>query len=507
MTRQHYMEELLPGDGAPRRNVARVLATAAMIGWLVSLTLPGFWLHDRESPVSGFEILIAGTLFGWLIQAWAAYANIFFLYLVRKAYLGRPAPLAAVLMLGLMATALTFNGMPQNEGGGNAPLQSWGWGAFLWAASLFVALVASATAALRKAGGTLGSALVILLVGAFTILASIVGSAKHSQWAVANVQDRAIFLPRLAAFTVAELCRVPFVDVASPIIPPGERIAVDIDRALRAESAPHFPELPNLGGIVKEGDVTYAIYNDIPGWRNAEVRVQVPAEPARYALIARKTEGGAVIRLQDTETGKVLYEQPLALRRIGDRYGGMMGYCPRYFVRSASGAVGVRQVIEKLVAPAAPMASSPAIVKPETSNLPCDPSSDKRGSKSGGWFEWDGRTLDLRPAWFRKTPGFCSPSYAALVQVQLIDVAGVPRIFHSEILLFDRVTMRPIGRFESSPADAAKLMKLARDENPERREYLTPHGFVTGFTVNHGNSVTVHTVDGDVRAEPYRRAG
>ncbi len=507
MTSQHHLPQPLPDGDIPRRNLARILASAAIIGWLVSLMLPGFWLHGRESPVSGLEILIAGTLFGWMIQAWAAYANIFFLYLVRKAYLGRPAPIAVILMLGLMATTLTFNGMPQNEGGGHVPLQSWGWGAFVWAASLFVALAASGAAALRKAGGALGRALAILLVGAFAILVSIVGSAKHSQWAVANGQDRAIFLPPLAAFTVAELCRNPFVDVRSPIIPAGERIAVDIDQALRTEGAPNFPELPYLGGIVKEGDVTYTIYKDIPGWRDAEVRVQVPAEPTRYVLKVKKTEGGAAMRLRDTDTGKILYEQPLALRRIGDRHGGEMGYCPSFFVSSSSGALGVRQVVEKLVAPAVPVASSPVIATPETSNLPCDTSSHERGSRNAGWFEWDGRMLDLRPAWFRNSPGFCSPTYAALVQVQLIDVAGAPKILHSEILLFDRVSMRPIDRFESNPSVEGNLMKLARDEDPLRREYIAPHDFVTGFTVNHRNSVTVHTTGGDVLVEPYRRAG
>lgn len=499
MNEQDPTAQPFPSGDVSQLNVPRVLVITAVIAWVFSLMLPGFWLHGRESPVSGFEILFLGTLFGWLGGP-AAYANIVFFYVVRKAYSGKSAPYAVVIMLGLMATVAAFNGMPQNEGGGNAPLQSWGWGAIIWASSLIVAVAASVAAAVSSSGSTLGRVLVVVLVGSIPIAVTIVAGIRSSQWEIANEQDRAVFLPPLSAFTVAELCRAPFVDVPSPIIPQGELIAIHIDQALKSrEGAPYFPELPNLGGVVTEGELTYVVYDKVPGWAGAVVRAQVSAKPARYLLRAENVEGGAMMRILNTETREVLYEQPLALRREGDRHGGLMAYCPDFYVSPSSGAIGVRQVLEKLVTPSAPVPAPAVIVIPETSNLQCDTSSPRWGAHGRNWVEWDGRMIDLNTSAYLDRPGFCSSNYAALVQVRLADIAGAARVFHGEVLLFDRASLRPIGLLETDPLDKTRLGKLARSDNSRWSEYIAPPGFVTGFTVTDADSATLHTSSGDVQ--------
>src|SRR5437870_8200295 len=92
----------------------------------------------------GGAILLFGLPFGWLTNGWAVYANLFFPFVIFRAYKGKAAPVAAGLMMLFLFSIVFFQEMLANEGGATQDIASWGWGAILWGCSLLLAAGASA---------------------------------------------------------------------------------------------------------------------------------------------------------------------------------------------------------------------------------------------------------------------------------------------------------------------------------------------------------------------------
>ena len=380
-------------------------------------------------------------------------------------------------------------------------IDSWGWGAVLWVASLLTGVAASAYAAFPS-NMLPGKGRITLLVAPAVAIFAIVGGIHYHQWDRANAQDRALLLPPLAAFTVSEICKAPFTDVPTPLIPNGERVTVEVDEALttKTKGLPDFGALPSLGGVRREQGLDYVTYKNIPGTRQGfEMLVQVPQVSPRFVLRAERTNSGALLQLRDLHANKVLYDQPLAILRFKNGYS---RYCPSLYNPSNRDVPGVRQMLEKLVYPQPEKLFMPSALVTEAVLEPCAvvPVIFPNGDNSMEWIKWDGRRLNLfDDKGLARSPGFCSKSYAGLVHVDMIDVGEVPHVLRVEVLLFERANLQPKARFHSDTD--RDILEQARQQNPHARSYRAPESIVAGFTVSSAESLTIHTKNGDVPAQ------
>lgn len=223
--------------------LSRNLNRIAVATWCVSLALPGFIVATRtEAYTSGLEILLMGTLFGWMVNGWAVYSNFFFLAATIK-LVGGKTPVRSVGFMLLLATTLPlFRGVIQDEGSGTAlPVVSWGWGAILWLTSLLLLAMAAAVH-----GGVLNRLRVKLLSSAIGVTLIAIGIVHIQQTRNANLQEIEMFLSKGMAFTNAEFCGVPFSWPSESLVPPGELIKLDLEPKFLAskDGVPFFGSLP-----------------------------------------------------------------------------------------------------------------------------------------------------------------------------------------------------------------------------------------------------------------------
>jgi len=303
-----------------RMSVSRVLAKTAICLWLVSLALPGFSVEHTSEPIYGIFILFAGILFGWDVNGWAAYANIFFLVIAFKLLRDADSiPISlSIAMVALAATIPMFSGIVQSEGTmATVPVVSWGWGAVLWLMSVGVLATATACRADLLPESILKTVpllLVSLLIG--------VGAYRMHQWGIANDQEREMYLPKSMALSVANFCGVPFVWPTGPVVEAGEVVAMDIDGGLRSDVTPYMPiKLPEFLRYERFGyDWEKFELADIPS-----ITVRSTSQPKNIVLQAKTTPEGGVIRILNRATNAILYEQPL---RLGVTKDGRKGVCP-----------------------------------------------------------------------------------------------------------------------------------------------------------------------------------
>jgi hypothetical protein len=431
-----------------RISVSRVLTKAAICLWFVSLALPGFSVEHTSEPIYGIFILFAGILFGWAVNGWAAYANIFFLVIAFKLLRDADSiPIGlSIAMVALATTIPMFNGIIQSEGTmATVPVVSWGWGAILWLMSVGVLATATACRAGHLSESILKTAPLLLVA----LLIS-VGAYRMHQWDIANDQEREMYLPKSMALSVANFCGVPFVWPAGPVVEAGGVVAVDIDGGLRSDVPPYMPiKLPEFLHYERFGyDWEKYELADLPS-----ITVRSESQPKNIVLQVKTTSEGGVIRILNRATKSVLYEQPL---RLGVAKDGRKRVCPLSGSDQWSG-------LSRGHYDALKVALGPVIKSTGTSDALGNAGERKIQTKllseeakpCGGsvqYFDYKNaeRDLDGRRVVFdrdvRNLSPFCSPSYVGLIFVRS-GPAGAPDRLNSDVYLYDRQTLQPLASF------------------------------------------------------------
>lgn len=468
-----------PGAEALTAPSAKPLVHVALAVWLVSLALPGFVTEPPGGIWFGAFILFFGSIFGWMVQGWAVYANWFFLFATVRLYGGKSPKGSVVAMLLLAATLPLFTGVIQDEGSGTVlPVISWGWGVVLWLGSL--SLLASA-AAIHARLLPASASKVIPLVLAFLLAPVLFVNLR--QWQEANAQEREMLLPIGVAFTRADLCGVPFTWPSGAVVPPDTLVSIDIDPVLQVdvgqEPRLELPVLPNA-----EADGFDWVVRRESGHTGMAVQIRSAAAPKRYVVQARKNQGGAVVRVLDMQSKAVLYEQSFKVQRS---LKGRAVYCPismsvgehklmKSFDRALLRALGQDRPTSP---PQEPLLSEPAYT-------PCDlGSADIDGIK--GLRSWDHRQVVLSPESIRTLRGYCSDHYIALSYLSAMSTVGNADL-SPVVLVFDRSTLQPLAAFNDR-----RICQLARCPEVER-------DLIRGVLISDGTA-TVESTSGTFVAQ------
>lgn len=440
----------LTGDQSADLWVKR-LTYVACACWLVSLTLPGLTVDTRAEPWYGGAILIFGILFGWVSLGWAAYANIFFVIAARKLITGDQPRKSIVAMLAFAATLPFFQGVVRDEGSGHVlPVVSWGWGAVIWLISLQLLAMASGVRVGKLSISGMKVIFALLAVGVIAI------SGLHLYQRVeANSQERSLFLSSGLAFTNNRPCGIPLTNVESPVLSPGTIVTLDIAPHLVTASAySPYLWLPRVMNY-QEGEFAWVTFPH-PIFSGNEVKVRVDAKADRPVLQARSSNQGAVIRILESPSGPILYEQNLKATSAID---GRRLYCPM----STQGFTGLKMGYDTILLRALGQESHPpasAKLIDETARMRCDlGTKDIDGIK--GLREWDGRQAIVQPESIRTRPGFCSTSYVVLTYIsEMPDASDLSPVAE----VFDRKTLRPLAVFnDHRPCRSAKCQEAPRD--------------------------------------------
>lgn len=455
-------------------SLSRNLRRAALAAWCISLALPGFIVATRtESYTSGLEILVTGTLFGWMVNGWAVYANFFFLAAAIYLSSNKTPVKSVVFMLFLAATLPLFRGVIQDEGSGTIlPVVSWGWGAILWLLSLVLLAMAAAVH-----GGVLHRLHVKLLGLAIGVTVIALGIVHIQQTRNANLQEKDMFLSKGMAFTNAEFCGVPFVWPTEALVPPGELIKLDVEpKYLNSNKSTPFFWQPTFARYEDAGFdwVSYPHINQI----YTGITVRTPAKPKKFVLQLQSTEEGAVIKLRNEQTNATVYEQRLRIRRGTFNY---PKFCPE-----ARGALGYSNAILRAVGQDPTDRYPKEILRNETARVPCNlgttPIDGTKGRET--LLTWDGRVVNLQPESIRNRIGFCSDSYIGLLYVfenSASSTAGLSPV----VMLYDRNSLRPIANFN----DGLTCSGMRCGEAPK--------DILLGFRIE-GDSAIVETTQGEL---------
>lgn len=488
------------------RPLAKRLAVAAWIAWLLSLALPAFTVESPAAPMFGVLVLPMGLLFGWMVFGWAAYANIFWWIAQWKLSRGKVPLRSVTIMLILALTIFGFEGVIADEGNMAAlPVVSWGWGALLWGASLILLSLAAAI----QSGWTARIVAPALIVMVGIVLA--LGGWGQWQRHRANLQEREAYLSWGMAFTVVRLSGFPLVWPDQPVVPAGAVVAFDIDPGLNSFTwfeppmRPTEGSAPNLGGDQRRESSPPRPYLSLPkpvrvrlrgeDWvvrnlgENTQFLVRAPGEMARYVLQAREAPFGAVLRIVDTgNNDHVLYEQ--SLRLVRRRHS--LKYIPS-LSPAEGGRYGVGAAVERALGlkPRSTAARTQVVLESESATQPCDVVTQPGDEPFMG--SWDGRQVVLRSQALTNFSGFCSPSYIALVEVREVMGYGVaneqvvPMVERNvSVLLFDRQTLEPLARFRGGKACNGSCPAITRS-------------VVRGLQID-GKGLTVDTKDGNLLA-------
>lgn len=428
-----------PINKQTENNWSRRLTYAACIFWLISLALPSFIFESRAEPWFGLLTLVFGIFFGWLVQGWAAYANIFFAFAVIAILVGRKPRISVIAMLLLAATLPLFKGVVRDEGSGAIlPVVSWGWGAVIWLCSLVLLAVA---AALRKHQLSISGMKTI--VGLLLVSLVTVGFFHFYQRSVMNLQEQKLYLSNGIAFTRAEPCGVLLASVEDPLLPSDAITTLDIaPELLNPKGRDPYLFLPKLMNY-QEGDSAWITFRD-PVISSSEVKVRVASRTDNPVLQAQKTESGAVLRLLSNPSGRVLYEQEL---KATSTKRGSPVYCP---LSTRSGVEGLQLGYDTNLLKALgqmQVTKTHEKLSEEVARVPCSLGTDDKGGIEG-LRDWDGREVILQPESVRSRIGFCSESYIVLTYISeysatsLSDLSPIAQIF-------DRRTLRPLASFNS----------------------------------------------------------
>lgn len=472
------MTFIQPTNEQSREVLAKRLTYAACSCWIASLALPGFMVESSASSWSGVVILAFGLLFGWMVNGWAAYANIFFV-VAAIALLADRQPRGSVLaMLVLGATLPLFQGVIRDEGSGTVlPVVSWGWGAVIWMCSLV--LLAAAAAVRRQ---QLSSSGAIAVVGLLLIGIAAIGSLLFYQRSAMNSQERALYLSTGMAFTRASPCGIPLVAVDSPLLPPDAIVTLDVDPELVSPKGSRpslwLPQIRNY----QVGDYAWVTLHD-PVISNVEVRIRVSASPNRPVLQARKSDRGAILRLLSGPSGQVLYQQEL---KVTSTVAGNPSYCP---MSTQFGFRGLESGYDTVLLQALGQESTtPKHEKliGEIARNRCSLSEDDNDEVKG-LREWDGRKVILEPESIRSRVGFCSESYIVLTYISEYSATGISDL-SPVAQVFDRKTLRPLAVFNDG-------RQCPRARCPE-----APREIVSGARIS-DKEVIVETTAGDLIAK------
>lgn len=468
----------------PDRALAIRVAIVATALWLVSLVLPSFTTGPYEGPRFGFSILLEGLAWGWFF-GWAVYANVFFVIIAARFSGNKPLRALALWMVALAATLPLFPGTPADYGIGfdPQPVESWGWGAVVWVLAILVLTLAVAVRAgvVRRFG--------VSVFGAICATAVVSLGALHGwQWAQANDQERAYYLPVSMAFTLTNFCGVPFTWPAQSLLPPDEVVSLDINPELKlwkgGGGAPYLTIYPFVrsqenGFATHKAKASYARAG-MAGWTDDAVTVRTAATLRRYTLHWARTTEGAVARLVDSHTDTTLYEQRIKTGTPGGRRG-----CP-----TDSGPMGYSAAILRALgqAPPAHPSAERTRLRAETAQTSCELVPENTGDP-GSWWQWDGRVAHVQMMGPKDVAGFCSENYIGLVQLR--EGAGVGETgLAADVHIFERTSLKPIALFTNGRHLDKKALDISKS-------------LVQGIQIEDA-SVTVATTRGELVVQRTR---
>lgn len=280
--------------------LAKRIAVAAALLWLVSLMLPGYLTEADTDGHSGLKILLAGIPFGWITTGYAVYANVFFLLAVPQLWVGRIPWFSAVMMIGFAASIVLFRGH-QGLGTGMSHLTSWGWGAFVWLS----AIACAASAVFVLIGGPARFVGAVILCAPPAVLAYIAPD-YITNYRNANVQERASTHSISMLYPLVEICGAQLTWPVEAIVRPDEAISLDLPPRLTNFDYDHaLLYLPDLVPYEHDGfrwtrDKSASSRKDL---------AKSPATGTRFTLKARGLDGGALLELVENATGKTVYSQ------------------------------------------------------------------------------------------------------------------------------------------------------------------------------------------------------
>jgi len=431
-----------PINEQTENNWSRRLTYAACIFWLISLTLPSFIVESHAEPWFGILTLVFGIVFGWFVQGWAAYANIFFAFAAIAIFVGRKPRISVIAMLFLAATLPLFKGVVL-DGGSGAILSvvSWGWGTVLWLCSLALLAVAAAVRMHQLSISAMKS-----IVGLLLIILVTLGTFHFYQRSVMNLQEQKLYLSNGIAFTLAEPCGVLLTNVEAPLLPSNVITTLDIAPDLiNPKGRVPYLFLPKLMNY-QEGYSAWRTFQD-PVISSIKVKVRVASRPDNPVLQAQKTESGAVLRLLSNPSGRVLYEQEL---KATSTKRGSPVYCP---LSTQSGVAGLQLGYDTNLLKALgkkQVTKTREKLSEEVARVPCSlGSEDKSGIE--GLRDWDGREVILQPESVRSRIGFCSESYIVLTYISEYSATSLSNL-SPVAQIFDRKTLRPLASFNSGHA-------------------------------------------------------
>jgi hypothetical protein len=438
---------------------ARTLLVCALGLWALSLLLPAFAVTGDTT--FGWQALVFGILLGWAaIGGWAAYANIFFFVSATLIWRNR-SPMPWLLVALMLVCTLPFFDELRLPGDGSSNVVSWGWGAVVWVLAHLILLSAAYARSEDKSRKFLRP--VGLMAGC--ILAAF-GWLNFTQWSKANSQERTLWLGPGMAFTLERLCETPLVMPADAVIPRGSSVVVDVDRELTTRSplAPRIflPETTREFRELREGR-EWDVFEF--GGPPSELAVLSQDAPSQFALIARRSGSGAIIRVEERATNRILYEQPL--RRMANPGQYFCPYPSNDATQTMTDAGGYDRAIEKALGLV--VVDEPWIgrIEKTVAAEPCDLQAAPHEA-ADDMLAWDGRNVRLTSLDLAQAAGRCSLSYAVLVQVRVS--SGTEPEYSAAVDLFDRKTLRPLRRYgyeQLCNLEEKKCSRVPKDQTLE----------------------------------------
>ena len=318
---------------------ANTLAKVALSAWLLSLCIPGLVLYPDSRSVFGVTILISG----WLSPAsiflsdvspnFAWFANVFFLYSIKKILNGQSPSTSPILSVLLSFDAFRLERVVMNEGGGSVPIYGYGWGFVLWLLSIGLLLLASGKrrGEYELEGKLFSESNGLTLAGGILTMA-VAGSAgcfSAYDRLIANYSEQ----ERLSwhAFKKNEICSEQFPDTLNPIRNFSGTLELVLPERLGAAKYP-FGDVRALLSwgipVVRVGGVDYA---EESGDEVAVIySVAGIGEPGAVLYVENDRYDSIGVRLVEAGSSRVVFEQKW--KREVSHY-----YCPDYFFSSRAG--------------------------------------------------------------------------------------------------------------------------------------------------------------------------
>lgn len=198
---------------SPNRKHTSLLLFASIIFMIFSISMPGFY---AGGPWYGYFILATMPV-AWLSgSGLAVYANLFYIWAWIRLACDKKADTSIGLMLALALFTVTLKDFRMIDGG-VLSVNAWGWGAFIWAASLLT--LAGAACDKRHYQSVFHTLLPYMIV--FTAIIGLVLMYRWSQWQSANSDERSRYLPPGAAFGIFTPSGIPYLPPDNLPLPRG----------------------------------------------------------------------------------------------------------------------------------------------------------------------------------------------------------------------------------------------------------------------------------------------